>query len=149
MHLLMSLPIMHLLTLLLLDLCVLTQGQTGNILEYLVFEEEPANRFVGNVKVDAKLETRYAAAILNQLEFNFRYQTPMYALFTIDVNLGVIRTRQPIDRDEICTHQTSCDIDLDVKVCAGLNKVIIYQAVLFQYNHDYFKKNIFIHLNIY
>ena len=100
----------------LLDLVMVIQGQTGNILEYTIYEEEEANKRVGNVKENSGIASRRTPEELNQLEFVFRYTTGLYELFTINKRTGVVRTSESIDREEICAYQAVCDIDLDIKV---------------------------------
>ena len=111
--------------LLLFDLVTKVQGQTGNILEYSIYEEEDARQRVGDVKSDSGIASRRTPEELTQIEFVFRYNTGDYELFTINKRTGVVRTSVSIDREEICAYQAVCDIDLDIKV----NPVTFFEII--------------------
>lgn len=81
-------------------------------LPYRILEELQRGTYVGNVFKDAGVGTRYTESQLAHVEFRFLSRPELG--FTIEQDTGILRTGPPIDRDEICAHQTMCTIQLDV-----------------------------------
>ena len=89
--------------------------------EYHLVEEQPPNVLLGNIVVDAKLNTEFTATEI--AEFHFRFLTTAMGtatyrhLFTLQNGTGFLSTTKAIDRDSICTgHKAECTVELDVAV---------------------------------
>jgi protocadherin delta 1 len=94
------------------------EDMAAPLLAYTVREGRPAHTFVGNVRKDSKLSSRYPAAVFDTLHFSFYQPGPLNDLFTLDPNTGRLLTSVTIDREQLCaTRALHCDvISLDVKV---------------------------------
>ena len=84
--------------------------------------------YVGNIPVDADLESLYDPAVFAQLRYNFFSSDAgeeETSLFTIEETTGVLRTNGQIDREHICQQQVNCPISLSVAVTPTENLRII------------------------
>ena len=89
--------------------------------EYHLVEEQPTNALLGNIVVDAKLNTEYSASEI--AGFHFRFLTTAVGtatyrhLFTLQNGTGFLTMTKVIDRDTICTRRSAeCTIELDIAV---------------------------------
>ena len=88
---------------------------SNSILEYSIFEESPANTFIGDVASDAKLAEQFEAEVLKNLKFTVMTQGNDYArYFKVDETDGVLRNADKIDRDAICPQQADCNLPIDI-----------------------------------
>ncbi len=86
-------------------------------IHYKLLEELEADTYVGDVAVDAKLNSKYNSTELAKLRFSFLTQPDLNReYFYIHETSGVIRTTGRIDRDVICPAQPSCVLKFDVAV---------------------------------
>ena len=84
---------------------------------YELLEEQVADTYVGDVAVDAKLNSKYNSTEMAKLRFSFLTQPKLNReYFYIQETSGVIRTTGRIDRDVICPAQPSCVLKFDVAV---------------------------------
>lgn len=90
----------------------------NRILEYTIYEEQPAGMVIGDIRQDSNITRRYREEEALLLRFSFRQSTTAATsrLFSIDEIQGVIRTTQVIDRDVLCPFSLTCDLVLDVAV---------------------------------
>lgn len=89
----------------------------GNLLTYEVQEELDQNAIIASIPQDAKLSKKYKVQELRALRYTFLEQPDVdIHYFKIDNASGRIRTAEKIDRDELCPHQPTCHIYLDVAV---------------------------------
>lgn len=94
---------------------VISGVKTKKLLEYTIFEESPANTFIGDVASHSKLSEQFEADILDNLKFVVIIQGNVNAkYFKVDEVDGVLRTAMEIDRDVICPQQTDCTLRLDI-----------------------------------
>ena len=85
------------------------------ILEYSIFEDSPANTFIGDVASDSKLGEQFEAEVLENMKFTVMTQGNDYArYFKVDETDGVLRNAEKIDRDAICPQQTDCNLPIDI-----------------------------------
>lgn len=93
-----------------------TQQSPGRPIEYSLREELPVGSFVGNVKRDSNLTTRYSGDDLTRLRFHFRHASHSHQYFAIDERTGVLSTAQVVDRETLCPLSALCDLSLDIAV---------------------------------
>ena len=88
---------------------------SNSILEYSIFEESPANTFIGDVASDSKFNEQFEAEVLENMKFIVMTQGNDYArYFKVDETDGVLRNADKIDRDAICPQQTDCILQIDI-----------------------------------
>ena len=110
-------------TLLLLTQVVITtsvfQSSSGVASEFHLAEEMPAATLVGSVRDNPQLQ-RIDSNGSNSFRFAMRHgrtRAPDGEHFSLDEQTGQIRTRKPIDREQVCLPATrSCSIVFDVIV---------------------------------
>ena len=86
-------------------------------LHYELLEELDADTYVGDVAIDAKLNSKYNSTELAKLRFSFLTQPQLdREYFYIHETTGVIRTTGRIDRDIICPAKPTCVLKFDVAV---------------------------------
>lgn len=94
-------------------------------LQYQILEELPPNTYIADIVEDAKLNmgNDRRPGDLAELEFSLRdrvgAQRSFKDYFTIHSSTGILRTAKVIDRDQICPHQMTCAIHLNVMVQPG------------------------------
>ncbi len=97
-----------------------TQDAEETKVNYRMTEENEPLKVLGNVAVDAGLDTMYGTEVLEQLRFSFLAQSSIYSeYFSIGEQSGLLEATVSIDRDELCPRQETCDIPLDVSVQPG------------------------------
>lgn len=96
---------------------------TSRVLEYSVSEQLPVGSFVADLLRDANLTARYSSADLQRLRFQIRSSTSNLerSRFTVDERLGIVRTGEVLDREQLCPEakflvDASCVLALDVAV---------------------------------
>ena len=93
-------------------------------LQYHILEELPPNTYISDIVEDAKLDMgERRLEELQQLQFSLLDRRGSHQsfkdFFTIHTSTGILRTAKVIDRDQICPHETSCSIHLNVMVQPG------------------------------
>ena len=97
-----------------------SQNTEDTSIQYRMTEENEPQKVLGNVAVDAGLDVKYGADVLDQLRFSFLAQSSIYSEhFSIGEQSGLLQATTSIDRDELCPHQVTCDIPLDISVQPG------------------------------
>ena len=93
-----------------------THGRPSLI--YHLEEERPAGTVVvADLARDANLTSRYSIGVLRMLSYVIVTQSGHRGLFRLEEKSGRLRTSSAIDRDVICSGQSSdCVIELDVAV---------------------------------
>lgn len=92
----------------------------SHVTELSVAEEQPIRTLVGNVRENPDIAD--LASSSGSLQFNFRFSSGPYELFSIDNRSGDIRTSRRVDREQLCpsdhstSSSTSCSLELDVTV---------------------------------
>ena len=92
---------------------------SASALLYRIEEERPAFTFIGNVKDDSNLRKKHSEEVLKSLRFSLHQpSTAANEYLTIDAELGILRSKARIDREQLCLPPTSnCDtLAVDVKV---------------------------------
>ena len=115
--------------------CLGRAGADDQALQYQILEELPPNTYIADVVEDAKLDMGdRRLEELQQLQFSLheRRGSPrsFKTFFQIHTHTGILRTAKVIDRDEICPHQMTCPIDLNVMVQPGQFFQIIKITIL-------------------
>ena len=104
---------------------------SNTILEYSIFEESPANTFIGDVASDSKLGEQFEAEVLKNMKFTVMTQGNDYAMyFKVDETDGVLRNAEKIDRDAICPQQTDCNLPIDIVAHSPLEAFQIIKVVV-------------------
>lgn len=87
-----------------------------DLLRYTMVEESQPGTVLGNIAIDAGLDSKYGSNVLGQLRFIFHSATSQHIeYFQID-NSGQLQAAKPLDRDIICPSQEECDISLGITV---------------------------------
>ena len=96
-------------------------GSSAKTVEYHISEEQPPNVLLGNIVVDAALNSEFTASEI--AEFHFRFLTTAAStsghsrMFSLQNGTGVLSTTETIDREIVCARQKgACTIELDVAV---------------------------------
>ena len=111
----------------------------GDTLKYRVTEESPPNTLIGNIAVDAKLNSIDEGAILQNIQFGLLSQHDSATTeFTIDETSGVLRTASRIDRDVVCPSLKVCYITIDVAIVKPIQyfRVIPVQIEILDINDN-------------
>ena len=96
-------------------MAVIVVGQESKQVEYLLFEETPSNSYMGDIKINADLQSEFTPEVLAVLRYAILTQSSEYAeYFSIDPAEGILRTSKPIDREQICPQEPSCIINFDL-----------------------------------
>ena len=86
-------------------------------LQYRLLEEQSSDTYVGDVAVDAHLNSKYNSTELAKLRFSFLTQPQLdREYFYIHETKGLIRTTGRVDRDLICPGKPTCMLKFDVAV---------------------------------
>ena len=90
----------------------------GGPLHYQIDEEIPPNTLIGNIALDAHLESKYNMTILGKLRFGFLTNPQLVeeGIFAIDERSGIIQTTSRVDRDSICPLTDECVVTFDVAI---------------------------------
>ena len=84
---------------------------------YNISEQVPSGTFVGNVRFDAKLASKYETQIFEQLRYSFLDPDEENVnLFSIDSMTGILRTEVVLDRELVCPQQLTCTVNIDIAV---------------------------------
>ena len=127
----------HLILVLALVSVATSQDTEETRIQYRMTEENEPQKVLGNVAVDAGLDVRYGADVLDQLRFSFLSQSSKYSeYFSIGERSGLLEATISIDRDELCPRQVNCDIPLDISVQPGQYFQIIKVTVLIEDLND-------------
>lgn len=94
---------------------IYAQGQNSYI-QYDIDDDLPAYEFIGNIVYDSDLEMRHSSDTLQLLSYVFLTEGVHLDYFTLDELSGNIKSRQPVDRDDICPGAAECAIRLDIAV---------------------------------
>ena len=93
---------------------VRSSDETGTIIRYSVFEELPANTFIGNIKTNSNLLEQYGRTVVNQLELDFHQTSRIYSsYFRLDSRQGLLWTAKVLDREKMLP---ITDIELSIRV---------------------------------
>jgi len=96
------------------------QSSSGVPSEFHIAEEMPAGTLLGSVRDNPQLEAIDNSNHSNSLRFGVRHcRAPSLAdeYFTVEPQTGEIRTRQSVDREQVCLPATrTCSIVFDVLV---------------------------------
>jgi len=89
-----------------------------HVTELSIAEEQPIGTLVGSVRRRENPDISQLISDDVTLQFNFRFSSGRYELFSIDAESGEIRTARRIDREELCptTNSATCRLDLVVTV---------------------------------
>ena len=117
------------LTLLVIILCLLqlcsTQTDLYRSIKYTIEEEVPNGTQVGNVVIDAKLNTKYSKTIIHSLQFVIQESDQV----PFEITNGLLRTSSRLDRDILCPGQENCTLSFDVTVQPPKYFLIIHISV--------------------
>ena len=100
-------------------------------LRYSVGEELQPGTFIGNVSLDAGLNSRHPPAMFRSLTYMFLGKPQHVELFFLEENSGVLRTADVIDRDVICPGQSECVVELQVAIYPPLYFEVVKVKVTF------------------
>ena len=101
-------------------LIILPRAAQGVTVRYSVLEEVPSGTRVGDVRHDAGLYDDYLPAQIES--FSYRQLDPASKgsqLFLVSNTSGIVRTRDQLDREQICPNQLTCEVKLGVVYTAA------------------------------
>ncbi len=102
-------------SLIMLSVCGALQAQAP--LRYNISEQVPSGTFVGNIRFDSRLASRYETAVFEQLRYSFLDPSEENVhRFSIDAITGILRTEGVLDREDFCAQRLSCVVNLDIAV---------------------------------
>ena len=81
---------------------------------YVLREEQPNGTYVGNLRTDVGLSSKYNEEQLAAMTFSVLRHGPHVDDFTVNSTSGVMKTSKRLDRDRICPGRESCVVTLDV-----------------------------------
>ncbi|XP_041360249.1 protocadherin beta-14-like [Gigantopelta aegis] len=117
-------------------------GVLSNEIVYEIDEEQNANFYVGNVKVDSNISLRTTAQVLNRLHFDIPTKsTPDpdsdSKYFRIDSRTGLLYTSQKLDRESRCGFIENCFFKVSVAMTSGtFLEIVVVKVVLLDINDN-------------
>ena len=98
-------------------LCAISILNAQSPLRYNISEQVPSGTFVGNIRFDSKLSSKYETQVFERLRYSFLDPDEENVnLFHIENVNGILRTEGVLDRELVCPGLLTCTINLDIAV---------------------------------
>ena len=90
------------------------QQQIENMLEFELREED-GDQTIGNIATRSRIDQLYSAEELKLITYQFLSPTaPHMQHFRLEATTGILRAVTSLDRDALCRHEPSCDIQVGI-----------------------------------
>ena len=88
----------------------------GVTLEYNILEEESSNYIIGYIANDSRVIALFPPQVYDTISYTFLSRnSPYLKNLDLNANTGVLRIKEPLDRDEICQDKQICEISVDIR----------------------------------
>ena len=84
-------------------------------LDYNILEEESSNEIIGCIANDTRVSSLFSPEVFQILTYTFLSRnSPYLKNLELDANTGVLKIKEPLDRDTICHDKRVCEISVDI-----------------------------------